>query len=45
MEKGNSEFCMEQVSEGIDERLRDTLLNIDGAANLAINQCVLEKKL
>lgn len=44
MEKGNSEFRMEQVSEGIDERLRDTLLNIDGAANLAINQCVLEKK-
>lgn len=44
MEKGNSEFRLSQVAEGIDERLRDTLLNIDGAANLAIGQYALEKK-
>ncbi len=44
MEKGNSEFRLGQVAEGIDERLRDTLLNIDGAANLAISQYALEKK-
>ncbi|MBD77410.1 MAG: hypothetical protein CL840_00550 [Crocinitomicaceae bacterium] len=44
MEKGNSEFRVAKVAEGIDTRLRETLLNIDGAAHLAISQHALEKK-
>lgn len=44
LEKGNSEYRVANVAEAIDKRLRETLLNIDGAANLAASQYALEKK-